>query len=69
MNLAAIRTVWQWELRTFFRRPAHWLVLGVAVLTAACATTWLIALVARQGLPARLDDDPIRGPTCSWSER
>ena len=60
MNLAAIHTVWQWELRTFFRRPAHWLVLAVAVLTAACATTWLIALVALQGLPARLDDDPIR---------
>ena len=60
MNLSAIHTVWQWELRTFFRRPAHWLVLAAAVLTAACATTWLIALVARQGLPARLDDDPIR---------
>lgn len=52
--------VCRWELASFFRRPVSYLLLLAAVLVAACAFTWLIALLARGGLVLRQADDPIR---------
>ncbi|MGQ0634719.1 MAG: ABC transporter permease [Planctomycetaceae bacterium] len=52
--------VCHWELTSFFRRPASYLLLLAALGVAAWAFTWLIALLARGGVALSQADDPIR---------
>jgi ABC-2 type transport system permease protein len=49
-----------WEIRTFFFRPASWMLLLAAALLAAWGFSWLVTLLARGADPAlRSGDDPI----------
>jgi gliding motility-associated transport system permease protein len=60
-ELARLSTaVWSWELKTFFRRPASYLLLLGAALTAAWSFSWLVTLLSRgQAIALRAVDDPI----------
>jgi ABC-2 type transport system permease protein len=52
--------VWSWELKTFFRRPASYVLLLGAALTAGWSFSWLVTLLSRgQSIALRAVDDPI----------
>lgn len=54
------RAVVAWELRSFFLRPAAWVMLLTATLTGGWSFAWLVTLLSRGSGPAlRTADDPI----------
>ncbi len=58
--LRGIATVFAWEIKTFFLRPASYVLLLAAALLAGWGFAWLVTLLARGGDPAlRSGDDPI----------
>jgi ABC-2 type transport system permease protein len=58
--LRGIAVVYAWEVKTFFLRPASYVLLLAAALLAGWGFAWLVTLLARGTNPAlRAGDDPI----------
>lgn len=57
---AAAWAVFLWELKSFFRRPASYVLLLAAALTAGWSFSWLVTLLSRRSpVGVQPADDPI----------